>query len=437
MMKFYTVMFSAGVCLLSVFLLSGCRVEPKPAADSFDYTRGMSREERLEDAEKRRGSYYASQLTLFLDDTPKTPPGGIVFVGDSITDGFPLDKAFSGKNVINRGIGGDRIKGVTERLDVTVRDLHPEHVFLMIGVNDIQVEPDISPEKFRLKYAELLDRMIACSPSTEFIVFSLLPTRDKFAKHNSKIDEMNIVIRELAGERGLRFIDLQPMFSDSSGSLYAAFSYDGIHLSLEGYLAWLGEILSKKDFDVCVANLAPLHAEKYASSHIINKIDPSPEGKYPGNRGRDELVCYTPEYARSSTGTNPWGSEAVVREGVVTKHTNHDTPIPEDGFVVSGHRKASEWITTNLRPGMRARIEGDRLHIERPPSDQLTPAGRLRYLRQDLFEIMAEMKEASAPKKALEKAAAFFHEHLPLRAEDNPPSHSELDRIEEKLRRLR
>ena len=63
-----------------------------------------------------------------------------MFVGDSITDLYVLDDHYADlpQAVYNRGIGGDTTAGVLARLQVSVLDLQPDVVVLMIGTNDLK-----------------------------------------------------------------------------------------------------------------------------------------------------------------------------------------------------------------------------------------------------------------------------------------------------------
>lgn len=78
-------------------------------------------------------------------------------------------------------------------------------------------------------------------------------------------------------------------------------------------------------------------------------------------RGPNQLIIYTPEYGKR-TGTNPWGAEAIVKNGRVTEirqgflTETQDSPIPENGYVVSGHGRAKEWINSNLEKGMKVEL---------------------------------------------------------------------------------
>ena len=100
--------------------------------------------------------------------------------------------------------------------------------------------------------------------------------------------------------------------------------------------------------------------EKPETTLKIDKTNPTSR-EFPGGRGSDQLIIYTPEFGRR-TGTNGYGSEAVVRAGTVVDCEGNNSVIPADGFVVSGHGKASEWIIANLPVGAEVRIVDGTLH---------------------------------------------------------------------------
>ena len=95
-------------------------------------------------------------------------------------------------------------------------------------------------------------------------------------------------------------------------------------------------------------------------STSINAINPSKakgnNAYYPGLRGPNELIVYTPEYGLR-TGTNEYGTEAIVVDGTVVRLNGADSIIPENGFVISGHGRAKKWITENIQVGSKAAID--------------------------------------------------------------------------------
>jgi len=61
----------------------------------------------------------------------------VVFMGDSITDIWKLEKWFPGKPYVNRGIGGQTTPQMLIRFRPDVIDLDPKVVVILAGTNDI------------------------------------------------------------------------------------------------------------------------------------------------------------------------------------------------------------------------------------------------------------------------------------------------------------
>ena len=96
--------------------------------------------------------YRASRIAVFTDDygqlqryreanaSLKAMPADkkrVVFFGDSITDGWKLDKYFGDKPYVNRGIGGQTTPQMLVRFRQDVINLHPQVVVILAGTNDI------------------------------------------------------------------------------------------------------------------------------------------------------------------------------------------------------------------------------------------------------------------------------------------------------------
>ena len=102
------------------------------------------------------------------------------------------------------------------------------------------------------------------------------------------------------------------------------------------------------------------------SSYPLSVSDPSPENNptasgFPGYRGSQQLVLYDTAYGKPRTGTNEFGFEVTVVDGVVVDHEAADSLIPPKGiaansFVLSGHGKARDWLITNAPIGARIEI---------------------------------------------------------------------------------
>jgi len=83
--------------------------------------------------------------------------------------------------------------------------------------------------------------------------------------------------------------------------------------------------------------------EMMVSTHPVAGIDPGSQ-QFPSGRGTNELVVYTPSWPTRTTGTNPYGTEAEVNNGIITAIGGNDREIPRGGIVLSGHGNAARWL---------------------------------------------------------------------------------------------
>ncbi|MFB3896144.1 MAG: GDSL-type esterase/lipase family protein [bacterium] len=168
----------------------------------------------------------------------------VVLVGDSITEGFNVKKYFPGQRVLNRGIGGDGVGigkiGVLRRLDNSVFNCNPSHIFIMIGINDLSGKR--TPDEITSAYRDVLNRIQIRLPEVPVYVESVLPCRDHFADRNPQVIELNIKLKHLARQYGYHYLDLHPLMKDSTGQLRQEYSSDGIHLKPAAYAVWKQEI---------------------------------------------------------------------------------------------------------------------------------------------------------------------------------------------------
>lgn len=114
--------------------------------------------------------------------------------------------------MVNRGIGGDCVAGMTARLGAIVAG-KPRALFLMAGVNDL-IFSKITPEALLGQYERLLDAIRAASPRTTVFIQSLLPldevqNEEYFAGKNARIEAFNALLRDMARRRGLDYIDIR------------------------------------------------------------------------------------------------------------------------------------------------------------------------------------------------------------------------------------
>lgn len=421
------------MCALLILLFLGCSSANVKKSDLMS---SPDAEKRIAAAKLKRGEYYAKRLEIFINESKNVKTGGVVFIGDSITEGFPLDKAFPNDNVINRGISGDKIDGVTERLDVSAKILKPKKIYLKIGINDLCSSEFPDLEKLAKSYKILLMELKNAAPGAEINVLSILPVRDGFASKKPIVNKFNKTIKTLAEEQKMNYIDMHPAFEDEEGYLRSDFTGDGIHLTPEGYLAWLEVILTPDKFFEAAGNMSPLWADKHALKHKINKIDPKETSPYPGGRGAEELVIYTPAYGKPKTGTNEWGSEAVVINDVVVKQNKQNTEIPANGYVVSGHNQTGIWISSNLQPGVRVNRTMEEISVKMPPESEMTPKQRFGYLRANFFETLAKIKEKGNKQEYVDEAKLIFADIQEISKSGKMADKGKLNSISDRIKSL-
>lgn len=95
----------------------------------------------------------------------------------------------------------------------------------------------------------------------------------------------------------------------------------------------------------------------------VNVINPNawnnkPGRGFPGFRGANQLIIYTPDFGER-TDTNEYGAEVIVIGNTVTELSGADSTIPKDGFVISGHGRAKSWINSSLTIGTKVYIDKD------------------------------------------------------------------------------
>ena len=111
---------------------------------------------------------------------------------------------------------------------------------------------------------------------------------------------------------------------------------------------------------VSYAPLIPQGIIYQESQKFVDAIDPKKQASvlsyYPGLRGPNQLVIYTPSYGLR-TGTNEYGTEAVVENNMVVRLNGADSVIPKNGFVISGHGSAKNWILKNIQIGSKVYVD--------------------------------------------------------------------------------
>ncbi len=186
--------------------------------------------------------HYPERIAAFM--AKPLPPGAIVFIGNSITEGGgDWNARFGIKNIWNRGISGDVTDGVLARLGEIIHS-KPKAIFLLIGINDISnlyYEKQIpSTDYIAANILKITVEIHQKSPATKIYLQTVLPTNRVFTKQ--EVDAVNAVLRAKNAKGAFILIDLYAAFADEKGLLKKEFTNDGIHLTAAGYDRWVAVV---------------------------------------------------------------------------------------------------------------------------------------------------------------------------------------------------
>jgi len=167
-------------------------------------------------------------------------PRRVVFLGDSITDGWKLAQSFPDRPYVNRGIGGQTTPQMLVRMYPDVIDLKPAALVILAGTNDISrntgpVTITMIEENFQAMTE------LAQAHGIKVILCSVMPVSDytknkqTVARPPADILKLNAWMREYAAKAHAVFADYYAATVDEKGMLRDGYSDDGLHPNLEGY----------------------------------------------------------------------------------------------------------------------------------------------------------------------------------------------------------
>ena len=120
----------------------------------------------------------------------------IIFVGNSITEAFPLQEIFHNISIKNRGVSGNTSKDILKRLP-TIVDPKPKKIFLQVGINDIG--RGINMDTLFSSFQKITSIIKQKTPNTILYVQSVFPTAlgqkelvPKIVLYNKRIEEYSL-----------------------------------------------------------------------------------------------------------------------------------------------------------------------------------------------------------------------------------------------------
>ncbi len=180
-----------------------------------------------------------------------------ILAGDSLSLWFPPELLPEGRNWLNQGISGETSNGLLKRLEIFDRT-QPEVIFVMIGINDLI--RGMSNRVILDNQRQIISYLRKAHPKAQIVVQSILPHggeeatwkgREKLlAVANSRIRELNQQLQSISTKRGVKYLNLYPLFTNKQGNLRREFTTDGLHLSPEGYIVWRSALQIYSDIEL-------------------------------------------------------------------------------------------------------------------------------------------------------------------------------------------
>ncbi len=208
------------------------------------------------------GRYHAAN-----EDLKKQPADAkrVVFMGDSITDGWRLNEFFPGKPYVNRGISGQTTPQMLVRMYPDVIDLKPAALVILAGTNDIAHNTGPSTavmiQENLMAMTELAQhhgiKVVLCSitPVSDYPFLAqqagrggqapqgppgggrgmMMRTRQTEQRPPSDILKLNSWLKDYAAKSGAVYADYFGALVDEKGWIKEGVSGDGLHPNAEGY----------------------------------------------------------------------------------------------------------------------------------------------------------------------------------------------------------
>ena len=196
-------------------------------------------------------------LLLTKDNTNFTNPyevkfdanDNFLFLGDSITELYPLEEYYDNLPVVNSGISGNKTTDILNNMKTRVYQYNPTKVFLLIGTNDLNsTDEDIVDVTFD-NIKEIINEIKENRSDATIYVESVYPVNSVIENNvvtnrtNKKVKELNKKLSNYCDEERCEYINLYDDLIDEEGNLKTEYTEDGLHLNSLGYVVITRELL--------------------------------------------------------------------------------------------------------------------------------------------------------------------------------------------------
>ena len=192
--------------------------------------------------------YFSSKIENYKRKNPYEikvkANDNFVFLGDSITEGYPTKELFDDLPIINSGVSGYTTDDILKNLDEMVTIYNPTKVFILIGTNDIAHEKNEKEITDNIK--KIVQNILRKRPNTRIYIESIYPINntedDKIdhnvvgIKENKMIKRINNQLKKYCKEKKYTYINIYDELSDKTENINLKYTKEGLHLNDLGYL---------------------------------------------------------------------------------------------------------------------------------------------------------------------------------------------------------
>lgn len=175
----------------------------------------------------------------------------IVFLGDSITSRYDLNKYFPNYNVYNSGIAGNMTKDILDNMENRVFAYNPTKVFILIGTNDL-VYSGLDNDGIKNNIEEIINKIYEKNSNTKIYLESIYPVNNSINKEivetrtNENIKDLNNKIEKICNNK-CTYINMYDNLTDKNGNMKRIYTLDGLHLNKIGYKVITNKLIKYLD----------------------------------------------------------------------------------------------------------------------------------------------------------------------------------------------
>jgi lysophospholipase L1-like esterase len=178
-------------------------------------------------------------------------PCRVCFLGDSLTEFWmhtgraTWDAEFTQFKAINLGLAGDRTEHILYRIKrLDFRRANPKLVVLMMGTNNLGMEPSDKPEEVVRAVITAVTMLRTKLPQASVLVLTIPPNGNApESPLRKRVNQTNDLLSRTAWPERVRLLHVHDAFVDGAGHWGKGLSLDGTHFSAAGY-ARLAELVS-------------------------------------------------------------------------------------------------------------------------------------------------------------------------------------------------